>query len=61
MTEFPSRRRLLGLRRELMLTVAPTLRGLLVLALVEAVSNQRLLVAPPASSAFLIYLAQNTA
>lgn len=56
MSQLPSRRRRLGLRRELMLAVAPTLTVLLVLALVEAVSNQRLLFASLASSAFLIYL-----
>lgn len=56
MSELPSRRRRLGLRRELVLAVAPTLTVLLVLALVEAVSNQRLLFASLASSAFLIYL-----
>lgn len=51
-----SRRRRLGLRKELQLAVAPTLTVLLVLALVEAVSRQRLLFASLASSAFLIYL-----
>lgn len=56
MSELPSRRRRLGLRRELILAVAPTLTVLLVLALVEAVSRQRLLFASLASSAFLIYL-----
>ena len=56
MDELPSRRRRLGLRRELLLAVAPTLTVLLVLALVEAVSRQRLLFASLASSAFLIYL-----
>lgn len=56
MSELPSRRRRLGLRRELLLAVAPTLTVLLVLALVEAVSKQRLLFASLASSAFLIYL-----
>ncbi|MFC0253694.1 HPP family protein [Massilia consociata] len=39
-----------------MLAIAPTATVLLVLALVEAVSNQRLLFASLASSAFLIYL-----
>jgi CBS-domain-containing membrane protein len=53
----PSRRRRLGLRKELMLALAPTLTVLLVLALVEALSRQRLLFASLASSAFLIYLA----
>lgn len=52
----PSRRRRLGLRKELLLAVAPTVTVLLVLALVEAVSQQRLLFASLASSAFLIYL-----
>lgn len=55
MKKLASRRRL-GLRRELLLAVAPTITVLLVLALVEAVSNQRLLFASLASSAFLIYL-----
>jgi len=52
----PSRRRRLGLRKELLLALAPTATVLLVLALVEAVSSQRLLFASLASSAFLIYL-----
>ena len=52
----PSRRRRLGVGKELLLAVAPTLTVLLVLALVEAVSHQRLLFASLASSAFLIYL-----
>ena len=56
MSELPSRRRRLGLRRDLLLALAPTLTVLLVLALVEAVSRQRLLFASLASSAFLIYL-----
>jgi CBS-domain-containing membrane protein len=50
------RRRRLGVKRELLLALAPTLTVLLVLALVEAVSRQRLLFASLASSAFLIYL-----
>jgi CBS-domain-containing membrane protein len=54
--QLPSRRRRLGLGKELLLAVAPTTTVLLVLALVEAVSNQRLLFASLASSAFLIYL-----
>lgn len=54
--ELPSRRRRLGLRRELLLAIAPTLTVLLVLALVEALSRQRLLFASLAASAFLIYL-----
>lgn len=56
MSGLPSRRRRLGLRQELLLALAPTLTVLLVLALVEAVSRQRLLFASLASSAFLIYL-----
>jgi len=52
----PTRRRRLGIRRELLLALAPTATVLLVLALVEAVSRQRLLFASLASSAFLIYL-----
>lgn len=52
----PSRRRRLGLRNELVLALAPTLTVLLVLALVEVLSRQRLLFASLASSAFLIYL-----
>lgn len=51
----PYRRRL-GIRRELLLALAPTATVLLVLALVEAISRQRLLFASLASSAFLIYL-----
>ena len=39
-----------------MLALGPTLTGLIVLALVEALSEQRLLFASLASSAFLIYL-----
>jgi CBS-domain-containing membrane protein len=54
--QLPSRRRRLGLRKELLLAIAPTVTVLLVLALVEAVSHQRLLFASLASSAFLIYL-----
>ncbi|WP_198118152.1 HPP family protein [Massilia rhizosphaerae] len=50
------RRRRLGLKRELLLALAPTATVLLVLALVEALSRQRLLFASLASSAFLIYL-----
>lgn len=50
----PSRRRL-SLKGELVAT-APTLTVLGVLALVEALSRQRLLFASLASSAFLIYL-----
>ena len=51
----PARRRL-GLKRELLLALAPTATVLLVLALVEAVTRQRLLFASLAASAFLIYL-----
>lgn len=50
------RRRRLGLKKELLLALAPTLTVLLVLALVEVLSRQRLLFASLASSAFLIYL-----
>jgi len=52
----PSHRRRLGIRQELLLALAPTATVLLVLALVEEVSKQRLLFASLASSAFLIYL-----
>ncbi|MBK4736591.1 HPP family protein [Noviherbaspirillum pedocola] len=48
-------RRRLGLRAELLLALLPTATVLLVLALVEALSSQRLLFASLASSAFLIY------
>ena len=48
--------RRLGLRRELLLAIAPTATILLVLGFVEALSQQRLLFASLASSAFLIYL-----
>lgn len=51
-----SLRRRLGLRGEFVLAVVPTLTVLLVFALVEALSRQRLLFASLASSAFLIYL-----
>lgn len=54
--QLTSRRRRLGVRKELLLALAPTATVLLVLALVEAVSSQRLLFASLASSAFLIYL-----
>lgn len=50
------RRRRLGLKEELLLAIAPTLVVLLVFALVEVLSHQRLLFASLASSAFLIYL-----
>lgn len=46
----------LPLRAELLLAVAPTITVLIVFALVEVLSNQRLLFASLASSAFLIYL-----
>ncbi len=46
----------LSLRSELVLALLPTLIVLAVFALVDALSNQRLLFASLASSAFLIYL-----
>ena len=49
-------RRRLSLRGEFLLALGPTLTVLIVLALVEALSEQRLLFASLASSAFLIYL-----
>lgn len=49
-------RRKLSIRSELLLAMLPTLTILLVLALVEVLSRQRLLFASLASSAFLIYL-----
>ena len=49
-------RRHLGVRGELTLAVLPTTTVLLVMALVDALSAQRLLFASLASSAFLIYL-----
>jgi len=52
----PTRKQRIGLKGELLLAAMPTLTVLLVLALVEALSNQRLLFASLASSAFLIYL-----
>lgn len=55
MADIPRRRRL-GTKNELLLAVFPMVTVLLVLALVEALSNQRLLFASLASSAFLIYL-----
>ena len=51
-----SARRRLSLRGEFLLALGPTLTVLIVLALVEALSEQRLLFASLASSAFLIYL-----
>ena len=50
------RRRQIGIQGELLLALMPTATVLGVLALVEALSNQRLLFASLASSAFLIYL-----
>jgi CBS-domain-containing membrane protein len=50
------RRKRIGLKGELLLAFMPMTTVLLVLALVEALSNQRLLFASLASSAFLIYL-----
>lgn len=49
-------RRNLGLKGEFLLAVLPTATVLAVLALVETLSQQRLLFASLASSAFLIYL-----
>lgn len=49
-------RRRLGIKGELLLATAPTIVVLGVLALVEALSRQRLLFASLAASAFLIYL-----
>ena len=46
----------LGVQAELLLVALPTATVLLVFALVEALSKQRLLFASLASSAFLIYL-----
>ena len=51
-----SLRQRLGLRGELILAVLPTLTVLAVFAFVEVLSQQRLLFASLASSAFLIYL-----
>lgn len=51
-----SLRKRLRLRDELLLAFVPTATVLIVFALVEALSNQRLLFASLASSAFLIYL-----
>lgn len=50
------RRRRIGLKGELLLALLPTATVLIVLALVEVLSSQRLLFASLASSAFLIYL-----
>lgn len=46
----------LGFKKEFLLAILPTVTVLFVLALVEVLSNQRLLFASLASSAFLIYL-----
>ncbi len=51
-----SLRRRLSLKQELTLALLPTLTVLAVLAMLEAYSEQRLLFASLASSAFLIYL-----
>ncbi len=51
-----AQRRQVGVRGELLLALLPTVTILGVLALVEALSRQRLLFASLASSAFLIYL-----
>ena len=51
-----ARRKRIGLKGELLLAFMPMATVLLVLALVEALSSQRLLFASLASSAFLIYL-----
>lgn len=51
-----SLRKRLHIRGELLLALLPTLTVLAVLALVEVLSEQRLLFASLASSAFLIYL-----
>ncbi|GAA6619500.1 HPP family protein [Scytonema sp. NUACC26] len=51
-----SLRQKLDLKGELLLAAAPTVTVLVVLALVEALTRQRLLFASLASSAFLIYL-----
>ena len=49
-------RRRLGIRAELLLALLPTVTVLLVMFFVEMLSQQRLLFASLASSAFLIYL-----
>ncbi len=54
--ESRSLRRRLGLRGEIVLAALPTATVLLVLGLVEVLTEQRLLFASLASSAFLIYL-----
>lgn len=55
-TEARIARKRLSLRDELVLAFVPTITVLLVFGLVESLSNQRLLFASLASSAFLIYL-----
>src|SRR5690348_8600230 len=54
--DFHRARERLSLRDELVLAALPTLVVIAVLALVDALSEQRLLFASLASSAFLIYL-----
>ena len=51
-----SLRQRLSLKEELMLAIAPTFTILSVMAFVEVLSRQRLLFAPLAASAFLVYL-----
>lgn len=55
MSQLPRRQRI-GLKNELLLALLPTATVLIVLAFIEMLSNQRLLFASLASSAFLIYL-----
>lgn len=52
----PLSRPRLGLRREVLLALLPTITVLLLLWLLKALSNQQLLFASLASSCFLIYL-----
>ena len=56
MKSLRKRRWRIGIKGELLLALMPTATVLAVLALVEALSSQRLLFASLASSAFLIYL-----
>lgn len=56
MSPSSARRRQIGIKGELLLAIMPTLTVLGVLGLVETLSNQRLLFASLAASAFLIYL-----
>ena len=56
MRSLRERRWRIGIKGELLLALMPTATVLAVLALVEALSSQRLLFASLASSAFLIYL-----